>query len=427
MVDMSALYEGISDANGAKDVARLQNRLIEMGYMDGGYDGIYGKSTANAVRFFQKVNGLPVTGVADYDTLVKLYSDDAVVNPEPTPTPLAKSVKGDEVQQLQHALALYGFLDGAADGSFGDKTETAVKEAQAYYYQLMQATVTPTPAATKAWMTPTPTPTFAPTPELTASPDGTAVAPAATKQPTPTPTIRFAPEPTPYAPDGVVSEELLAWLHGGTFDVYQATAQRGDKTAEAMRVQRRLVYLGYMRKADGNFGPATERCLVYFQKLNGLKQTGVADETTQRRLFSESAVKSDIIVTQYRITIDLNKQRVYVYEWNGSNFDNKIKEFKCSTGKDETPTPKGEFWNTAPLTEWWYFKEFDCWAKYAWTIDGGIFFHSEIYSAKDDRTVRSNTIKQLGRKASHGCVRLYRDNAKWIFDNCPAGTPVTVK
>lgn len=66
-----------------------------------------------------------------------------------------------------------------------------------------------------------------------------------------------------------------------------------------------------------------------------------------------------------------------------------------------------------------YFKEFDCWAKYAWTIDGGIFFHSEIYSAKDDRTVRSNTIKQLGRKASHGCVRLYRDNAKWIFDNCP--------
>ena len=318
-------------------------------------------------------------------------------------------------------------LDGAADGSFGDKTETAVKEAQAYYYQLMQATVTPTPAATKAWMTPTPTPTFAPTPELTASPDGTPVAPAATKQPTPTPTIRFAPEPTPYAPDGVASEELLAWLHGGTFDVYQATAQRGDKTAEAMRVQRRLVYLGYMRKADGNFGPATERCLVYFQKLNGLKQTGVADETTQRRLFSESAVKSDIIVTQYRITIDLNKQRVYVYEWNGSNFDNKIKEFKCSTGKDETPTPKGEFWNTAPLTEWWYFKEFDCWAKYAWTIDGGIFFHSEIYSAKDDRTVRSNTIKQLGRKASHGCVRLYRDNAKWIFDNCPAGTPVTVK
>lgn len=427
MVDMSALYEGISDENGVKDVARLQNRLIEMGYMDGGYDGIYGKSTSNAVRYFQKVNGLPETGVADYDTLVKLYSDDAIVDPEPTPTPLAKSVKGDGVQQLQEVLTLYGFLDDAADGTFGEKTETAVKEAQAYYYEQMQATVTPTPMATQAWMTPTPTPTPAPTPEPAASPDEAADVPEETKLPTPTPTIRFAPEATPYTPDGVASEELLEWLYGDTFDVYQATTQRGDKTAEAMRVQRRLVYLGYMRKADGNFGSATERCLVYFQKLNGLEQSGVADEATQRVLFSEQAVKSDIIVTQYRITIDTSKQRVYVYEWNGSNFDNKIKEFKCSTGKNETPTPKGEFWNTAPLTEWWYFKEFDCWAKYAWVIDGGIFFHSEIYSSKNDNSVRYNTIKQLGKKASHGCVRLYRDDAKWIYENCPAGTPVTVK
>ncbi|MBQ5771216.1 MAG: L,D-transpeptidase [Clostridia bacterium] len=146
-----------------------------------------------------------------------------------------------------------------------------------------------------------------------------------------------------------------------------------------------------------------------------------------RKLCSDSAAKSDTIVTRYRIRISTAKQRVYVYEWDGRDFDKCIKEMKCSTGLDATPTPKGTFWNTAPLKEWWYFTEFDCWAKYAWCIDGGIFFHSVIFSKQDESTLRYGTVQKLGQKASHGCVRLTVENAKWIFTNCSAGTPVIVE
>ena len=36
------------------------------------------------------------------------------------------------------------------------------------------------------------------------------------------------------------------------------------------------------------------------------------------------------------------------------------------------------------------------------------------------------SVHSLGNKASHGCVRLSVENAKWLFQNCEAGTVVTV-
>jgi lipoprotein-anchoring transpeptidase ErfK/SrfK len=33
----------------------------------------------------------------------------------------------------------------------------------------------------------------------------------------------------------------------------------------------------------------------------------------------------------------------------------------------------------------------------------------------------------LGTKASHGCVNMRTEDAKWIFDNCPVGTKVTIR
>ena len=51
-------------------VARLQDRLREMGYLelDGPSTGYYGEQTAKAAAAFQHDNGLPVTGEADAAT-----------------------------------------------------------------------------------------------------------------------------------------------------------------------------------------------------------------------------------------------------------------------------------------------------------------------------------------------------------------------
>jgi len=44
------------------DVTRVQQRLSQWGFYRGPVDGVYGQQTYNAVRDFQRRNGLPVTG-----------------------------------------------------------------------------------------------------------------------------------------------------------------------------------------------------------------------------------------------------------------------------------------------------------------------------------------------------------------------------
>lgn len=60
------------------DVAKVQDRLITLGYMDGTADGEFGSNTENAVKSFQSANSLEVTGVVEQTTYNKLFSDDAV-------------------------------------------------------------------------------------------------------------------------------------------------------------------------------------------------------------------------------------------------------------------------------------------------------------------------------------------------------------
>ena len=130
----------------------------------------------------------------------------------------------------------------------------------------------------------------------------------------------------------------------------------------------------------------------------------------------------------YWIGVDITNQITTVYR---SSDDSVVRHMLCSTGLDETPTPTGTFYMpkkayAAERTEWYYFKEFDCYAKYATRIKGGILFHSVIYSSKSDSSLRTSSVKNLGKKASHGCIRLTVDNAKWIAKNCPAGTKVKI-
>ncbi len=64
------------DAQG-DDVMKMQNRLLQLGYMFIKPTGLYGDGTVQSVKDFQLLNGLTVTGVADPATLQKLYSSDA--------------------------------------------------------------------------------------------------------------------------------------------------------------------------------------------------------------------------------------------------------------------------------------------------------------------------------------------------------------
>ncbi len=51
------------------EVTQIQTKLKRWGYYNGNVDGIYGTQTLNAVKYFQRKNGLTVDGIAGKKTL----------------------------------------------------------------------------------------------------------------------------------------------------------------------------------------------------------------------------------------------------------------------------------------------------------------------------------------------------------------------
>ena len=73
----SAEFVPLEKGSKGDDVKKLQQRLIELKYLDGTADGDFGNKTKTAIEMFQKDAGLDVTGVADEETLKRIYADDA--------------------------------------------------------------------------------------------------------------------------------------------------------------------------------------------------------------------------------------------------------------------------------------------------------------------------------------------------------------
>ena len=109
-------------------------------------DGIFGENTAAAVRAYQSVAELPVTGVVEVDTwesLYRAYQGILAILPEdyggviePYPGyPLTRGQRGEDVRLLQNYLNLISDIYTeipkiAVDGDFGPSTEAAVKAYQ---------------------------------------------------------------------------------------------------------------------------------------------------------------------------------------------------------------------------------------------------------------------------------------------------------
>ena len=49
-----------------------------------------------------------------------------------------------------------------------------------------------------------------------------------------------------------------------------------------------------------------------------------------------------------------------------------------------------------------------------------------LYDEPDTSTLRYGSVWALGQKASHGCIRLRVEDAKWIYQNCESGTVVVI-
>lgn len=65
----------------------MQERLIELGYLDDSADGVFGNNTLIAVKFFQQDAGFDVDGIASPEMQALLFSEDAPRRATPSPSP----------------------------------------------------------------------------------------------------------------------------------------------------------------------------------------------------------------------------------------------------------------------------------------------------------------------------------------------------
>lgn len=369
-------------------VLRFQRRLQALGYLIGSPDGFYGADTQLGVRLLQYYNAHEQTGAASIDLQKLVFSGNANAPANPM---LQKGSSGDDVRKLQERLRILGFMLGNPDGSYGPATVRGIENLQTYFQAQEREALTA----------------------------------AAITNGTPAGDIKIddAGSLTTVI-NGIADPMLLDKFYAEDFPEIPGAMSIGASSEEVKRVQRRLYDLEYQfRSADGAFGGGTERSIKDFQKRNGLSQTGIADQITLEKLFSDSAKKA---LRPYILKVSIAKQRVYAYGLDDNEeYTVLLRTMKASTGLDDTPTPKGTYQaTTGPGARWHYFKKYFVWGQYAYYIEGDYLFHSILYDQKGGKPNGSQY--SLGRKASHGCVRLTVEDAKWIYQNCPPGTTVVI-
>lgn len=159
---------------------------------------------------------------------------------------------------------------------------------------------------------------------------------------------------------------------------------------------------------------------------------GVTDDLIQGYV-KTSLLRTITPKTDYALLIDKLNQTMYIFS-----------EGKCigtllvSTGLNNATqswneTPSGEF---VMISKMGGFPAGNLWCAYGMRINGGCAIHEVPYIGNNDtepsRRDYSSTLKFLGRKASHGCIRVQKaaneggQNIKWLWDHITKNTKVLI-
>ena len=255
-------------------VVAVQTAIMRNGFtLKGGATGVFNKSTQRALKSFQKVVGIKVTGVVDtatakvlkvaaastttvQATTTTVQATTTTVAPTTTTTPVVayplttstlpvRGAKGDAVVAVQKALKAAGLeVKGGIDGAFGSGTTSTIA-------------------------------TFQTSKGLTAT--GVLDIPTAVALALIAPVAAPAPAPAPAAVSIASTPTLLD---------SSALPARGNRGDAVRTLQKALINAGIEVKggADGVFGGATFVALQKFQTANALSVTGTLTTQTAVKL-----------------------------------------------------------------------------------------------------------------------------------------------
>ncbi|MDD4311568.1 MAG: SH3 domain-containing protein [Eubacteriales bacterium] len=140
---------------------------------------------------------------------------------------------------------------------------------------------------------------------------------------------------------------------------------------------------------------------------------------------------------KYYILLDLRNQIVTVFEKDDNGeYTKVVRRFLCASGRTDvddadpedeaTPTPRG-IWKIGGRERFGKFANFSAsYARYWVQIVGSIYFHSLLFSKRSIDTMERGPYGEMGNKVSHGCVRLYVEDARWLYYYACPGTTIEV-
>lgn len=151
------------------------------------------------------------------------------------------------------------------------------------------------------------------------------------------------------------------------------------------------------------------------------------EEPEQDQQEEQQPEKEENTNIKYFIRVNYGQNVVTIYTKDSKgNYTVPYKAMVCSTG---SATPKSGTYaipgsGTKLPRGTWGLMYGNVWAQYFTRIKGSILFHSVPYYTRNKNDLEYLEYDKLGTTASAGCIRLTVQDAKWIYDNCPAGTKV---
>lgn len=141
-------------------------------------------------------------------------------------------------------------------------------------------------------------------------------------------------------------------------------------------------------------------------------------------VYSVTAPKAEADTNStYWIKVNTQASVVTVYEKSGEEYV-PCRAMLCSAGLAGTETPNGTYKLGRKIG--WCSLVDGVWGQYSMVISGDYLFHSVPYDSKSKSAMNVTEFNKLGNRNSHGCVRMSVMDVKWIWDNCPVGTTVTI-